>query len=89
MLAYGRAIAAIIALAAAALGSEAKAVLWFSQTGTDQLPKRARRIFRGELNESELAQLSAAITKLKWMARKRHQLIQEKFPSVADIGLEK
>lgn len=75
MLAYGRAIAAIIALAAAALGSEAKAVLWFNQTGTDQLPKRARRIFRGELNESELAELSAAVTKLKRMARKRHQLI--------------
>jgi hypothetical protein len=75
MLAYGRAIAAIIALAAAALGSEAKAVLWFNESSTDQLPKRTRRMFRGELNEPEFAELSAAVTTLKRVTRKRHHLI--------------
>lgn len=75
MLAYGRAFAAVVALVASDKGSEAEAVLWVKQAGTEQLPKRLRRMFQPRLSREQFERLSKAMTCLKGLANKRNQLI--------------
>jgi hypothetical protein len=61
MLAYGRAIAATIALVATRTETEAKFV---ADAGTKELPKRIRRMFRSALNDEQFTKLDASMTKL-------------------------
>jgi len=75
MLAYGRAMAAVVALVEAYEGDEAKAVLFIDEVGTDQLPKRVRGLFRGRLETKLFDVLSEALTNFKMIAVKRHYLI--------------
>jgi hypothetical protein len=75
MLAYGRAIAATIALVAIRTETEAKAVEFVADAGTKELPKRIRRMFRGALNHEQFKKLDASMTKLKSLADKRHHVI--------------
>jgi hypothetical protein len=75
MLAYGRANAAIVALVATIKGDEAEAVAFVESAGMKELPKRLRRIVRGKLKADQFKQLSTALTDLKRLADKRHQLI--------------
>ena len=75
MLAYGRAIAATIALVAARMDNEAEAVLCVTKAGTKELPKRVRRLFRNKLNHEQFEQLDKAMASLKTLADKRHRLI--------------
>jgi hypothetical protein len=75
MLAYGRAIAATIALVTTYKDNEAEAVLFVTEAGTKELPKRVRRVFRHKLKDNHYEQLDKAMTSLKALAEKRHQLI--------------
>jgi hypothetical protein len=75
MLAYGRAVAATIALVATRKKDEAEAVLFVAEAGTEQLPKRMRRLFRNRLNSGHFDQLSDALTRFKTLAAKRNELI--------------
>lgn len=75
MLAYGRAIAATIALVAIRTETEAKAVEFVADAGTKELPKCMRRMFRGALNHEQCKKLDASMTKLKSLADRRHHVI--------------
>jgi hypothetical protein len=75
MLAYGRAIAATIALVAIRTETEAKAVEFVAYAGTKELPKRIRQLFRGALDREQFDKLNASMTKLKSLADQRHHII--------------
>jgi hypothetical protein len=75
MLAYGRAIAAVIALVTVIVGDEAKAVAFVDSAGMKELPKRVQKIAKGKLSRQIFDELSTSLTNLKGIAEKRNQLI--------------
>ena len=74
MLAYGRAVAATISLAEYKLGSEIKAAQLVNKD-SDKLPKRMRKLFRGDLKGDNFKAFSHALTRMKIIAAERHQLV--------------
>jgi hypothetical protein len=75
MLAYGRAAVAFVTLAQLEHENEAAAVDFVDRSGTKDLPKQMRRLFRGKLEEDRFLQMGAAITRFKEISEKRHHLI--------------
>jgi hypothetical protein len=65
MLAYGRAAVALVALAQLEHENEAAAVDFVDRSGTKDLPKQMRRLFRGKPEEDRFLQMGAAITRFK------------------------
>jgi hypothetical protein len=63
----------MITLADAALGSEAEAVRYIS--GTDQLPKKMRKLFRDKLDEYRFDQMDRAVKRFTEISEVRHHLI--------------
>ncbi|MBQ0824174.1 hypothetical protein KBI52_28665 [Microvirga sp. HBU67558] len=75
MLAYGRAAVAVVTLAQLEHENEAAAVDFVDRSGTKDLPKQMRRLFRGRLEEDRFLQMDAAVTRFKEISEKRHHLI--------------
>jgi len=74
MLGYGRAVAAAIALATTKLGSELEAAKLVNKD-SDNLPKRMRKLLRGHMKGDDFKTLSHALTRMKFIAEKRHHLV--------------
>ena len=74
MLGYGRAVTATIALAKCALRSELKAAKLVT-SDSKILPKRMRKLFRGNLEPADFKALSHAMDRMKFIAEQRHQLV--------------
>jgi hypothetical protein len=75
MLAYGRAIVAVIALAQLEHESEAAAVDFVDSAGSQDLPKRLRKLFRGKLESDRFDQMDEAVKCFREISEKRHHLI--------------
>jgi hypothetical protein len=75
MLAFGRATKALIELVTNCTGSEAEAVRFVVNAGTNNLPKKLRQLFKNKLDKEQYAKLCHAAAEYKAVADKRHHLI--------------
>jgi hypothetical protein len=75
MLAFGRATAAAIELVGKCKGSEAEAVRFVIEAGSNDLPKRLRKLLKNKLNKEQDEKLRRAAAEYKAVADERHHLI--------------
>ncbi len=73
MLAYGRAHEAVVELVALEIADEGGARKYAS--GTEDLPKRMRRLFRDKVNEHHFARMDAILKRFVEVANERHHLV--------------
>jgi hypothetical protein len=75
MLAFGRATAAVIELVNKCKGSEAEAVRFVIEAGSNDLPKRLQKLLKDKLNKEQHEKLRSAAAEYKAVADERHHLI--------------
>jgi hypothetical protein len=75
MLAFGRATEAIIELVTKRKGSEAEAVRFVVNAGTNDLPKKLRQLFKNKLDKEQHAKLCHAAAEYKAVADERNHLV--------------
>lgn len=73
MLAFGRAHEAVVEFARLELPDEGEARRYVS--GTEELPRRMRRLFRDKIDRARFARLDAALKRFTEVANERHHLI--------------
>lgn len=73
MLAYGRAHEAVVELALLEFANEADARQYVA--GTEELPKKMRRLFRCKLDKHRFETMNRQLKRLSEVARERHNLI--------------